>query len=138
MLRWVFLLHWVVFNYTGPDLGRLVKYSPILVWHESQKSEQLMGSIFIRHPLLSCSLSIPALLVTLTASAAIGSVSFGFALLLAFALGRSIPIILGAISIGWIESLQIFSRYQRIFEVISGLTLIISGLYLLNEYFYIL
>ena len=38
-----------------------------------------------------CPFCTPALLVTLTASAAIGSVMFGFALLLAFALGRSIP-----------------------------------------------
>jgi len=85
-----------------------------------------------------CPFCTPALLVTLTASAAIGSVSFGFALLLAFALGRSIPIILGAWSMGWIESLQILSRYQKTFEIIAGITLILTGLYLLNEYFFII
>jgi len=107
---------------------------------KARKVSSLWGAFLLGIPfsVAVCPFCTPALLVTLTASAAIGSVSFGFALLLAFALGRSIPIILGAISIGWIESLQIFSRYQRIFEVISGLTLIISGLYLLNEYFYIL
>ena len=85
-----------------------------------------------------CPFCTPALLVTLTASAAIGSVSFGFALLLAFALGRSIPVILGAWSMGWIESLQILSRYQKTFEIIAGITLILTGLYLLNEYFFII
>lgn len=83
-----------------------------------------------------CPFCTPALLVTLTASAAIGSVSFGFVLLLAFALGRSIPIILGAWSMGWLESLQILSRYQKILEVFAGLILMLTGLYLLNEYFY--
>lgn len=83
-----------------------------------------------------CPFCTPALLVTLTASAAIGSVSFGFALLLAFALGRSIPIILGAWSMGWLESLQILSRYQKVLEVIAGIVLVLTGLYLLNEYFY--
>ena len=85
-----------------------------------------------------CPFCTPALLVTLTASAAIGSVSFGFALLFAFAMGRSIPIILGAWSMGWLESLQVLSRYQKFLEVIAGVVLILTGLYLLNEYFYIM
>ena len=85
-----------------------------------------------------CPFCTPALLVTLTASAAIGSVSFGFALLLAFALGRSIPVILGAWSMGWLESLKVLSGYQKIFERVAGIVLIIAGLYLLNEYFFII
>lgn len=85
-----------------------------------------------------CPFCTPALLVTLTASAAIGSVSFGFALLLAFALGRSIPIILGAWGMGWLESLKVLSRYQKVMEVIAGIILILTGLYLLNEYFFII
>ncbi|MFK5915706.1 MAG: cytochrome c biogenesis protein CcdA, partial [Woeseiaceae bacterium] len=85
-----------------------------------------------------CPFCTPALLVTLTASAAIGSVSFGFALLLAFALGRSIPVILGAWSMGWLESLKVLSGYQKIFEIIAGIVLVLAGLYLLNEYFFII
>ncbi len=85
-----------------------------------------------------CPFCTPALLVTLTASAAIGSVSFGFALLLAFALGRSIPVILGAWSMGWLESLKVLSGYQKTFEVVAGVVLVIAGLYLLNEYFFII
>ena len=85
-----------------------------------------------------CPFCTPALLVTLTASAAIGSVSFGFVLLLAFALGRSIPIILGAWSMGWLESLQMLTRYQKHLEVFAGVVLILTGLYLLNEYFFII
>ncbi len=85
-----------------------------------------------------CPFCTPALLVTLTASAAIGSVSFGFALLLAFALGRSIPVILGAWSMGWLESLTVLSRYQKMFETVAGVVLVLTGLYLLNEYFFII
>jgi len=85
-----------------------------------------------------CPFCTPALVVTLTASAAIGSIPFGFALLLAFALGRSIPILLGAWSMGWLESLKVFGRHQRGLEIFAGLTLIAVGLYLLNEYFLIL
>jgi len=84
-----------------------------------------------------CPFCTPALLVTVTASAAIGSVGFGFALLLAFALGRSLPILLGAWSMGWLESLNLFSRHQKGLEILAGIVLILTGLYLLNEYFFI-
>ncbi|MEK7758414.1 MAG: cytochrome c biogenesis protein CcdA [Pseudomonadota bacterium] len=82
-----------------------------------------------------CPFCTPALLVMLTAAAGIGSVSFGFALLLAFALGRALPIILGAWGVGWLESLKVLTRWQRTFEVVGGLLLIASGVYLINEYF---
>jgi len=85
-----------------------------------------------------CPFCTPALLVTLTASAAIGSISFGFSLLLSFAIGRSIPVILGAWSMGWLESLNILSRYQKAFEIVAGFVLVLTGLYLLNEYFFII
>jgi len=83
-----------------------------------------------------CPFCTPALIVALTASAAIGSPGFGFGLLLAFAIGRSIPILLGAWSVGWLESLKMLSRHQKVFETIAGITLILSGLYLLNEYYF--
>jgi len=82
-----------------------------------------------------CPFCTPALLVLLTASASIGSPGFGFLLLLVFALGRSIPVILGAWSMGWLESLSFMQRRQKTFEVIAGTILIFSGLYLINEYF---
>lgn len=84
-----------------------------------------------------CPFCTPALMVTLTASAAIGSAPFGFALLLAFAIGRAIPIALGAWGMGWLESLKVLSRHQKGIEIIAGITLILTGLYLLNEYFFI-
>jgi len=113
-----------------------------LLWigMKARKASGLWGAFLLGIPfsVAVCPFCTPALLVTLTASAAIGSVSFGFALLLAFAIGRSIPVILGAWSMGWIESLQILSRHQKIFETIAGITLILTGLYLLNEYFFII
>jgi len=85
-----------------------------------------------------CPFCTPALMVTLTAAAAIGSVPFGFALLLAFALGRAIPIALGAWGIGWLKSLKVLSRHQKAIEIMAGVTLMLTGLYLLNEYFFII
>lgn len=82
-----------------------------------------------------CPFCTPALLVMLTAAAGIGSVPFGFSLLLAFALGRSVPIALGAAGAGWLESLKVFTRWQKPFEIVGAVLLIASGLYLLNAYF---
>ncbi len=82
-----------------------------------------------------CPFCTPALLVLLTASASIGSPGFGALLLFAFALGRSVPVILGAWSMGWLESLSFLRKRQNVFETIAGTILILSGLYLVNEYF---
>jgi len=107
---------------------------------KGRKVTGLWGAFLLGIPfsVAVCPFCTPALLVALTASASIGSPLFGFALLLAFALGRSIPILLGAWSMGWLESLQILSKYQKTFEVIAGVTLVLTGLYLLNEYFFII
>ena len=57
---------------------------------------------------------------------------FGVVLLLAFALGRAVPIALGAFAVGWLENLKSLSHYRRGFEIAGGLTLIAMGLYMLN------
>lgn len=81
-----------------------------------------------------CPFCTPALLVALTASTSIGSVPFGIALLTAFAVGRSIPILLGAWSMGWLESLHVLTRHQKKVEIMAGVTLLLTGTYLLYEY----
>lgn len=84
-----------------------------------------------------CPFCTPALVVLLGVAAGIGSPGFGVALLLAFALGRAIPILLGAVAVGWLENLSGLSRFHKAFEVVGGILLILSGLYLLNAYFII-
>ena len=79
-----------------------------------------------------CPVCTPALVVLLGAAAGIGSVLFGVVLLLAFALGRAVPIALGAFAVGWLENLKSVSHYRRGFEIAGGLTLIAMGLYMLN------
>ena len=85
-----------------------------------------------------CPFCTPALVILLGVATGIGSPLFGATLLLAFALGRSVPIILGAWAIGWLESLKALRHSQKIFEVVGALLLILSGLYMLNAYFYVI
>lgn len=82
-----------------------------------------------------CPVCTPALVVLLGVATTIGSAVTGALLLLAFALGRSVPVVLGGLAVGWLESLRFLAAYRRVFEVIGGLLLVASGLYMLNYYF---
>jgi len=83
-----------------------------------------------------CPVCTPALVILLGAAAAIASPLFGAALLLAFSVGRAIPIALGAWAAGWLENLSVLSKYQKGFEIAGAVTLIASGLYMLNAYYF--
>ena len=45
--------------------------------------------------------------------------------------------VIGAIAAGWLESLSGLGKFHKTFEVIGGILLILSGLYLINVYFII-
>ncbi len=85
-----------------------------------------------------CPFCTPALIVILGVVATLGSPTLGALVMLAFALGRAIPIALGAVAISSVKHLKIFSRCQQLFNVIGGLLLIASGLYLLNGYYFLI
>lgn len=82
-----------------------------------------------------CPVCTPALVVLLGVTTTVGSATTGALLLLAFALGRAVPILLGSVAVGWLESLRSLAAYRRAFEIAGGLTLVAAGLYLLNAYF---
>lgn len=85
-----------------------------------------------------CPACTPVLLALLGVVAAIGSPSLGVVLLLAFALGRALPIILGAWAVGWLEGKPALGRFRRAFDVAGGVTLVATGLYLLNAYYFLI
>jgi cytochrome c-type biogenesis protein len=83
-----------------------------------------------------CPFCTPALLVLLGVTAGIGSPLLGAVVLFAFAVGRAIPIALGAVAIGWLENLKPLGKYQHTIDILGGIALIASGLYMLNAYFF--
>ena len=83
-----------------------------------------------------CPVCTPALVVLLGVATTIGSAVTGALLLLAFALGRSIPVVIGSVAVGWLENLRLSARYRRAFEIVGGLMLVTTGLYMLNAYFF--
>ena len=93
----------------------------------------LLGAAFA---VAVCPACTPTLVILLGLVAAIGSPLFGLMLLLAFALGRALPLLLGAVAVGWLESLAVLKNYQKAFEILGALLLILSGLYMLNAYFF--
>ena len=82
-----------------------------------------------------CPFCTPALLILLGVAASIGSPFFAVTLLTSFAFGRAVPIIIGAVAVGWLETLKVLSRSQKGFEIAGGVLLILAGLYMLNAYF---
>lgn len=83
-----------------------------------------------------CPACTPALVILLGIAAGVGSPLFGMLLLLAFALGRAVPVILGATAIGWLENLSVLRHSQKAFEIAGGVVLILTGLYMLNAYYF--
>jgi len=60
---------------------------------------------------------------------------FGATILLAFAVGRAIPIGAGAWAMSWLEGFKPLAPYQRAFDVAGGVVLVLAGIYMLNVYF---
>jgi cytochrome c-type biogenesis protein len=91
-----------------------------------------LGAVF---SIAVCPVCTPALVILLGSAAGIASPLFGAILLLAFALGRAIPIVLGACAVGWLENLRVLAKWQKGFEIVGAVTMIASGLYMLNAVF---
>jgi cytochrome c-type biogenesis protein len=82
-----------------------------------------------------CPFCTPTLIVLLGVAAGAGSLAFGTLLLFAFAMGRAVPIALGASALGALEHMKFLARYQKWFEIAGGAVLVLAGVYLLNAYF---
>lgn len=93
----------------------------------------ILGAVF---SIAICPVCTPALVVLLGATVGLGSPWMGAVLLSAFAVGRALPVAAGAISIGWLENLSGLDSYRCAFETVGGVILILSGLYMLNAYFF--
>lgn len=85
-----------------------------------------------------CPICTPTLVVLLGVAAGAGSITFGVLLLLAFALGRAVPIFLGGWAVGALEALKPLANHQRAFEIVGGIALVLTGLYMLNAFFLVI
>ena len=112
---------------------RLPWFAPRVKRPTSMWGAFVLGAVF---SVAVCPVCAPALVVLLGAAAGIASPIFGAVLLLAFSLGRAIPIALGAWAAGWLENLSVLTKYQKGFEIAGAVTLIASGLYMLNAYYF--
>ena len=94
----------------------------------------MLGALFA---VAICPVCTPALVVLLGVAGGIGSAVWGATLLLAFALGRVLPMVLGAGALAWIEQRPGLQSYRRAFDVAGGIALIAIGLYMVNAYLYL-
>ena len=96
------------------------------------------GSLGAAFAVAVCPICTPTLVVLLGVAAGVGSVTFGVLLLLAFALGRALPILLGGWAVGVLEAMKPLAKHQRVFEVSGGIVLLLTGLYMLNAFFLVI
>ena len=101
---------------------------PSAVW-----SAFVLGAVF---SIAICPICTPALVVLLGATVGLASPWIGALLLFAFGLGRALPVAVGAVCIGWLENLRGLNRFRRVFETAAAVILVLSGLYMLNAYFF--
>ena len=106
----------------------------------SLRASRVMGAwgafaLSIPFSVAICPVCTPALVVLLGVAAGSASPWVGVTLLGAFAIGRSIPIAIGALSIGWLERFQFAARFRHRFDIVGGVILILAGVYMLNAYF---
>jgi cytochrome c-type biogenesis protein len=85
-----------------------------------------------------CPICTPTLVVLLGVAAGVGSITFGVLLLLAFAIGRALPILLGGWAVGALEAMKPLTSHQRAFEIVGAIALVLSGLYMLNAFFLVI
>src|SRR5205823_6121711 len=104
----------------------------------ARRASTLWGAFALGVPfsVAVCPICTPALAVLLGVAAGSASAFTGALLLLAFALGRAIPIAFGTSVIGWAERFPAMGRYQRWLDIGGGVLLVLAGLYLLNAYFF--
>ena len=93
----------------------------------------LLGAAFA---VAVCPVCTPALVVLLGVTAGLGSPWVGAVLLLAFAVGRAVPIAIGSVTMGWLENLRGLTTYRQAFEILGGVMMIASGAYMLNAVFF--
>ena len=104
----------------------------------AKRPSGIWGAFFLGVPfaVALCPVCTPTLIVLLGVAAGLASAWVGIVLLLAFAIGRAIPIAIGAFALGWLENLRALAAHRHAFEVAGGLVLVASGLYMLNAYFF--
>lgn len=109
---------------------------PAFAWR-ARRPQGMWGAFGLGVPfsIAICPVCTPALVVLLGVATTIGSALTGALLLLAFAFGRAVPVAIGSLAVGWLESLRFLAAYRRAFEIIGGLTLVAMGIYMLNAYF---
>ena len=104
----------------------------------AQRSASTWGAVALgaSFSVAICPACTPALVVLLGIAAGVGSPLFGVLLLLAFGVGRAVPVVVGASAMGWLEGRRGLRRSQQALQIAGGPVLILSGLYLLNAYFF--
>ncbi len=110
---------------------------PLLDWggrqRESIKRRGLAGALLLGlvSGFVASGCATPALAAILTLVMSEGAIAYGASLLLAYGLGRGVPVVLFGTFVGLVKLMPRMMQWTARLERLSGLTLIATGLYFL-------
>ncbi len=83
-----------------------------------------------------CPFCVPALVTILTVAAATGKVWYSAGLLLAYSLGRGLPVLAASTGLGAVEKMRGMERFVPWIEKGGGVALVLAGVYMVWSYAY--
>ena len=117
----------------GLWLLKVFKFNPNYSFSKisPKKGSGIVGAFLLGIPfgIAASPCTLPITLSVLAYSAIRGSVFFGMLLMFAFAIGRSIPLLVVGTFTGLLKNMKALSKYQSIIEKIAGVILILLAAY---------
>ena len=118
----------------GLNLLELLKLPvPVINLTGIKKGSGVIGAFLLGIPfaIIASPCTTPVTATVLAYAATKGSVFYGFILLFAYAIGRSVPLVIAGTFTSVIKNVAKFGRISEIVQKISGLALVALGFYLL-------
>ena len=110
---------------------------PVLV-PKARRTATYSGAFLLGVPfsLAVCPFCVTALVTILTVAAATGKVWYSAGLLLAYSLGRGLPVLAASTGLGAVEQMRGMERFVPWIEKGGGVALVLAGLYMVWSYAY--
>jgi cytochrome c-type biogenesis protein len=117
----------------GLWLLKVFKFNPNYSFSKisPKKGSGIVGAFLLGIPfgIAASPCTLPITLSVLAYSTIKGSIFFGMLLMFAFAIGRSIPLLVVGTFTGLLKNMKALSKYQSIIEKIAGVILILLAVY---------
>ncbi len=98
-----------------------------------KKGSGVFGAFILGLPfgIVASPCTMPVTLAVLGFAAAKGSIIYGMLFMFIFAIGRSLPVLIAGTFTGFLKRATFFIKYEKVFEKVGGVLLLIIGFFLI-------